>query len=425
MKYWKFQSDSFVNLNIIYFLKWLILGSLAGSVGGIIGAAFVRLIQLSAQANQQQPFLFLLLPLSGSLIVFLYAKFDPGSTGTNMVIQAIHSDEPVKKVNGPLIFVSTIVSHLAGASVGKEGAALQMGGSLGALAAQWAHLDETDQKIMIMTGMSALFGAVFGTPAGAAVFPVEMVSVGVMYYTALLPCLVAAAVGSHIAGLLGVPPEHFVITGYFDTLVLREVITLLVLGIGCALLSVFFCKMLHTAEHAYRHFLPNPYLRIWVGSGLFGLLLFFFGRDYSGSGALLMEHALAGQVPWESFLLKMLFTAVALGAGFKGGEIVPTLTIGACFGCTLSSFLGLDASFGAACGMVGLFVGATNCPMATILLAVEMFGGTGVVSYALVIALAYALSGYSSLYGAQRFMYAKTKARYINRRNDVNEINIT
>lgn len=422
------RPKNFFDLSALYFLKWLVLGALTGVVGGVIGAAFVRLIAFVAACNHADQRLMLLLPVSGCLIVFLYARFNElGSTGTNMVITAIQRDEPVRKINGPLIFVSTIVSHLAGASVGKEGAALQMGGSLGAFAADLFHLDRADRRLMVMTGMSAVFGAVFGTPVGAAVFPVEMASVGAMCYTALLPCLTAATFAAWTAGLLGAPPERFVIQGAealneFSPTALAPFV---LLGIGCALVSVLFCFLLHFSEKTYARFFENRYQRILVGTLLFWGLALLFGTAYNGSGALLIERAVEGEALPYAFLLKMLFTAVALGAGFKGGEIVPTLTIGACFGCAFGGMLGINPSFGAACGMVGLFAGVTNCPMATTFLAVEMFGGEGVLAYALVITLSYALSGYASLYRAQRFVYAKTKARIINRENGKNAVEIT
>lgn len=424
MLYWK--PKNYFDLNLVYFLKWLLAGSLIGLLSGVIGAAFAHMISFAAKLNLHCfPYLMILMPIAGCIIVWLYSYFhELANSGTNMVIEAVHSNENMRKINGPLIFVSTILSHLAGASVGKEGAALQIGGSLGSGIGELLHLDESDKKIIIMSGMSGMFGAVFGTPAGAAVFPVEMISVGVMYYTALLPCLAASIVGAYTAAALGVLPEHFLIHGMETALSYRNIFPLLFLGIGCALVSILFCRVLKMSAKLYQKYTSSPYQKVLLGSVLFWALVFLFGSDYTGSGTILIEKAIEGNVDYSSFLLKMIFTAVALGAGFKGGEIVPTLTIGASFGAAFGSILGLDPSFGASLGMVGVFAGVTNCPMATTLLAAEMFGGQGLLCYVLVIILAYALSGYSSLYAAQRFMYAKTKARYINRYKQQNEVDI-
>ncbi len=409
--------QTFVRLNAVYFFKWLLLGSLVGAAGGLIGGGFANLIEFFTAYYRAHSYMMGILPFSGLLIVFLYEKFHEfNNSGTNMVITAIHNNERIHRRNGFLIFGATILSHMGGASVGKEGAALQIGGCLGTFFGEIFHLDRYDKNIMIMCGMAGVFSAVFGTPIGAAIFPIEMISVGVMYYTALYPCLLASIAGTYFAKLLGAPADIFQIRVTISDIAPVYILMAAVFGALCALLCIFFTKALGMSGKLYQKYIPNPYVRVVFGAGLYTLLILIFGKTYSNSGMNLIHSAIYDTVPLEAFLLKMLFTCVALGAGYKGGEIVPTLTIGCCFGYLLNTVIGLDPHFGAALGMIGLFAGMTNCPISSVFLGIEMFGADGAVYFAIVVFLAYALSGYMGLYKAQTFMYAKTKAKYINRK---------
>ena len=260
-----------------------------------------------------------------------------------------------------------------------------------------------------MCGMSAVFAALFGTLAAAAIFPLEVASVGLLYHGALIPCMFSAYLGAGIARLMGAEGEHFTVMdmpGYSLAGAARVVI----LAILCALVSIGFCELLHGSHKLYGRYLKNPYIRILAASAVFiGLTLVSGTRDYNGGSMQLIERAMEGQVRGQDFLLKALFTAVALGAGFKGGEIVPTLCVGATFGCAAGHVLGLSPSLCAACGMAALFAGVTNCPVSTLLIAIEMFGGEGLPFYALAVAVAFAMSGRYSLYGSQRTVVERLK----------------
>lgn len=407
----------FFELNMEYLAKWLLLATITGLAGGFAGALFSKLIRYASSIYRTHSYMKFLLPISGLATVFMYkALHEDINKGTNMVILAIHSSEPIHKKQGLLIFISAIMSHFGGASVGKEGAALQIGGNLGTLIADAFRLDEYDKKIMIMTGMSALFGSVFGTPIGAAIFPIEVVSIGVMYYTALFPCIISSFFGAWVARKMSAPVSIFRIMGKVGALAPEKLVMAVIIGILCAVMSVLFTDLLKNAGKLYNNLIPNPYIRILVGAGIFTILISIFSPEYySGTGARLIDAALYDYVPPYAFLIKMLMTAVVIGAGFKGGEIVPTLAVGACFGATLGVMLNLDTHFAASLGMLGLFAGMTNCPIASTFMAIEMFGAKGAPYYGIVICLAYALSGYKGLYDAQRFMYGKIKAKYINK----------
>ena len=405
--------------NIRYFIKWSALALVIGSVAGAAGTIFSMGVSWATGFRLSHPSMLFFLPVSGLLIVWMYHSFhEEGNRGTNMVIDAISSNERVTPATGPLIFFSTILTHLGGGSSGREGAALQLGGSIGNSFGEWFKLDERDKKIAIMCGMSAVFSALFGTPVAAAIFSLEVVSIGVLYYAALVPCVFSSFLAVGIARAAGLEGEHFPVE-MIPALDLKAVGLLVLLGILCAAVSILFCVLLHTAEHAYRKYFPDARVRILAGSFLFIALTLLSGtRDYCGSSMELIESSIEGSVRYEAFLMKMLFTAVALGAGFKGGEIVPTLCVGAALGCTFGEITGFAPSLCAACGMAALFAGVTNCPITSLVIALELFGYEGMEYFSIIIAVAFALSGYYGLYASQKFVYSKTRTEFINRRSN-------
>lgn len=405
--------------NIRYFIKWSALALVIGSVAGAAGTIFSMGVSWATGFRLSHPSMLFFLPVSGLLIVWMYHSFhEEGNRGTNMVIDAISSNERVTPATGPLIFFSTILTHLGGGSSGREGAALQLGGSIGNSFGEWFKLDERDKKIAIMCGMSAVFSALFGTPVAAAIFSLEVVSIGVLYYAALVPCVFSSFLAVGIARAAGLEGEHFPVE-MIPALDLKAVGLLVLLGILCAAVSILFCVLLHTAEHAYRKYFPDARVRILAGSFLFIALTLLSGtRDYCGSSMGLIESSIEGSARYEAFLMKMLFTAVALGAGFKGGEIVPTLCVGAALGCAFGEITGFAPSLCAACGMAALFAGVTNCPITSLVIALELFGYEGMEYFSIIIAVAFALSGYYGLYASQKFVYSKTRTEFINRRSN-------
>lgn len=415
MKRWRPKTP--LGINVKYFVKWTIISALVGMAGGLAGSLFSLAVTWVTGLRGEYPWLLFFLPAAGLMIVGLYRLFhEEGNRGTNMVIDSISSNEEVTPATGPLIFVSTVLSHLTGASVGREGAALQLGGSIGGVIGKVIDLDEKDRKVCIMCGMSAVFSALFGTPVAAAIFSLEVVSIGVLYYAALVPCLFASFISLTVAQAFDIPPESYPVP-VVPQGDLQAMVFVIFLAVLCALVSILFCLILHRTERLYKKVLPNPAIRILAGSLLFILLTLISGtRDYTGSGLVLIERAMEGQVTGYAFLLKMIFTAVALGAGFKGGEIVPTLCVGACFGCAVGTLFGMDPAFSTACGMASLFVGVTNCPISSLIIALELFGFAGMRYYAAAVAIAFTLSGYYGLYASQKFVYSKVKTEYINRR---------
>ena len=378
--------------NGVYFVRWTLISLLMGTVCGLVGTAFGFGVAYSQQFFRENPFMLFLMPVSGILIVLVHKALDQvGNKGTNLILESISSTEQIRFSTLPCIFISTILSHLTGASAGKEGA------------------------VAIMSGMSGCFGAIFGTPLAASMFGMEVISVGVAYYAALVPCVFSAFIGSFISSRLGLHGEAFTILRVPE-FSLKPAALIVLLALLGAFVSVCFCILLHEVQKLYKAKLQNVYARILTASALFIGLSLVFGREYCGAGFNLVEAAMEGNVPYEAFLLKMLFTAVALGGGFKGGEIVPTLAVGATMGAAFGNFLGFEPSLCAACGMLALFAGVTNCPVATIFMGFELFGFEGMKYFALAVSVSFALSGYYGLYSSQKFTYSKTRTEFINRK---------
>ncbi|MBE6022317.1 MAG: chloride channel protein [Cellulosilyticum sp.] len=404
-----------ISRRYLIFFKWLVLAFIIGGVVGSIGTLFHYAIDQATTFRINSPWLVFLLPIAGILIVFLYQlASQTEDISTNLVLESIRSSKHLPLIMAPLIFISTTLTHLVGGSSGREGAALQLGGSLSTFIGERFHLDNDDLRILTMCGMSAAFAALFRTPIGATVFSMEVVSVGIMYYVALVPCIISSLLGYAISGYFGVQRTYYELKllSSFDLLTLIQVVGL---GILCALLSILFCKTLHITHKLYAKFLKNPYLRIIVGSLLIiNLNLIIPSNDYLGTGMPTIEKALFGSAHYEAFALKILFTALTLGAGFKGGEIVPSFFVGATFGAAIGPFLGLSSSFSASLGLIALFCGVTNCPMTAFILSTEMFGNHGSIYFMLIIAISYMLSGYSGLYTKQKMMYSKFRPQFLN-----------
>lgn len=397
-------------------LKWIIFAIIVGITVGLCGTAFYFALSLVTVLRTQNSWLIFLLPLGGVGIVAMYRILhNEKDTGTNLVISAIHSDDELPFRMAPLIFVSTLITHLFGGSAGREGAALQMGGSIGNALGRLFRFDDKDKHVMIMCGMSAAFSALFGTPMAAAILPMEMVSVGVMYYIALVPCVISSLVAHGIAYSFGVSNEMFIIRSIPKFGIISS-IEISVLAILCALVSILFCVLLHKSEDLYKRFFANPYVRAIVGGCIIIVLTLLVGnQDYNGTGINIIAHCINGTVRPEAFLLKMIFTALTLGAGYKGGEIVPSFFTGAAFGCLFGNLLGFSPTLCTAVGMTSVFCGVTNCPITSLLISFELFGYDGMPYFLLATALSYMLSGYFGLYRSQKIVYSKYKTNYINK----------
>ena len=400
-----------LKLAVITLFKWLFCSVVCGCFIGSVGAVFHLMLGYVGSLRVEYPFLLFGLPVAGIIIVFMYnIVHEAGNRGTNLVITAIQSNDEVPGRVAPLIIVSTLLTHLCGGSAGREGAALQVGGALGNTFAKLFKFDEKDTRIMIMCGMSACFSALFGTPIASAVFSMEVISVGVMYYAALVPCVLAAFIAQGIASALGLESTHFVV----DEITSFSFINgskFIIMSVLFALASILLCVVLHGTSKLYTDYINNPYIRIIIAGTLVIAMRYIFGTtDYLGAGSDIIARSFVTSCAWYVFLLKMLFPAVTLGGGFKGGEIVPSFFTGAAFGCLFGNLLGFSPTLCTAVGMTSVFCGVTNCPITSLLISFELFGYDGMPYFLLSTALSYMLSGYFGLYRSQKIVYSKYKS---------------
>ena len=395
------------------FIKWTAAAAVIGAACGLVGTLFHFGVHEVTAFRGTHPWVLYLLPLAGLVIVGFYKLTGTDGLGTDDIIDAVHQGKLLPILLLPAIFFGTILTHLCGGSAGREGAALQMGGTIGQYLGRHFQLDDRDLRVATLAGMSAFFSALFGTPLAATVFAIMVISIGVIYHVALYPSLLAALVAYGVSIHLGVEPTRFAVSVPEQTVGMFVRVALL--GVLCALVSILFCQVMHGAGHLMKR-IRNPWLRVVCGGAAIIVLTLIFGTDYNGAGMEIVTAAVEQgivAVPW-AFLLKLIFTAITLAAGFKGGEVVPSFFVGATFGCAAAPLLGLPAGFGAAVGLAAVFCGVTNCPLASTLLAVELFGAEGLLYFALACCLSYMLSGYQGLYSSQTILYSKLKAQFIN-----------
>ncbi|AOR23136.1 chloride channel protein [Clostridium taeniosporum] len=401
---------------VITFFKWVMVAGITGLIGGLVGSAFHISVEYATNLRMKNDWIIFILPLGGIAIIYLYKLFKLGNNmGTNLVIDSIRTDGKVPFVMSPLIFISTVITHLFGGSAGREGAALQLGGSIGSQVGKVLRLDEKDMHLITLCGMSGVFSALFGTPLTATFFSMEVISVGIIYYSSFIPCIVSSIVAYEVSLFFGLEPVRFNIN-IIPSFSIENMIRVAALGALCALVSILFCETLHKTNKLLIKLIKNNYIRIFCGGLAIVAFTFLVGcRDYNGAGMDIITNAMNGHAKPEAFILKIIFTVITISVGYKGGEIVPTFFIGATFGCVVGNLIGLDPGFGAAIGVVALFCGVVNTLITSVILSIELFGSGAVILFAIACGVSYMLSGYYSLYSSQKIVYSKLKAEFINR----------
>ena len=410
------KAERFVDKTFESLIKWSLIAVAVSVVVGLIAAGFNFLLSECASLREKYPLILLSLPLCGLAVTAVYhilgLRFDKG---TNMVIMAVRDGEKMTWKNTLSIFFGTVFTHFGGGSAGREGAALQIGGSVGSQIGLLLKFDKQDHRIITMCGMSAGFAALFGTPAAAALFSMEVISVGIMHYSAIVPCVIAAITGLKVSSFFGVKAMSVsvILESTNFTVYLRTAL----LAALCGLLSILFCYMLKMSGKAFGHFFKNQYIKTASGGVIVAALTFIIGTyDYNGAGSDAIMRAFVTPAGAEEFILKMIFTAITLGCGYKGGEILPAFFAGSAFGSFFAPLIGLDCSFGAAVGLCCLFCGVTNCPITAVILSMELFGAEHFIFYLLACSIAYVVSGYAGLYSEQKIVYSKFEPKYIDKK---------
>jgi H+/Cl- antiporter ClcA/PII-like signaling protein len=398
-----------------YLVKWTALSASVGILGGSASAVFLVSLDYATAERLAHPWLLYLLPLGGCLIGLFYQHFGKGCEGgNNLVLEEIH--KPTAGVSGrlaPVILLATVATHLFGGSAGREGTAVQMGGGLAGLLARRLGLDRLDTRILLMAGISAGFGSVFGTPLAGMMFGLEVLAVGRVRFEGLVPCLVASYVGDWTCTLWGVHHTHYLV---HEVPALSGWLVLAVLLASClfGLVSLVFAELTAGLHWLFARLIRwGPGRAILGGFIIIGLVEWLGTRDYLGLGIpMIVQSFQPGGVPTWAFAWKVLFTAVTLSCGFKGGEVTPLFFIGATLGCTLGTVLGVAPAFLAALGFVAVFSGAANTPLACTMMGIELFGAPYGGYLATACCFSYIWSGHRGIYLAQVIDTPKADERH-------------
>jgi len=404
------------NLNIstilgLSFLKWIVISTIVGSLVGSAATFFLKSLDIATTLRNDNPWLLFLLPLGGALVSFLYSKYGKNSSkGNNLIIDKINtSKDHIPLRMAPLVFLGTFITHLFGGSAGREGTGVQIGSSIAESIGKLLKLDKTDTKIILMCGISSGFGSVFGTPLAGTIFGLEVAALGTMNYAGLIPCFISAFVGNLMTEVLGIHHTHYSILGIPDITygaLLKVVIAAILFG----LISKLFSELTHKLKEVFSSGFENASIKSFIGGFIIIAFTYIIGtRDYLGLSIPLINDSFTGHVNPFAFLSKIIFTSFTLGTGFQGGEVTPLFVIGSTFGNTLSSILNISPSFLAALGLIGVFAGATNAPITSFILGLEMFGSAGMEFMFMTCAISYLFSGHSGIYTSQKIGISKSR----------------
>lgn len=394
-------------------MKWLVLAGIIGIICGALGAAFHHFLEIVTEIRLEHRWLLWLLPVAGLAITALYKLLRVEGVGTNHVFDAVHHGNGLSSWLIPAVFLGTTMTHICGGSSGREGAALQMGGSVGYQLGKLFRVSDHERRTAVICGMAAFFSALFGTPLAATLFSLMVLNIGAVFYSAFAPALFSALTAMGIAALLGTGPTKFVVEApALDALMCVKVAGL---GLACAMVAIVLYRTMHSAEHWIHKWMPNSWIRAAVGGAVVVAMSLLVGSPrYNGAGMDVITAAIEqGSAQPLDWVLKLVFTAITLAVGFKGGEMVPTFFIGATFGCVVAPVLGIQAGFGAALGLIAVFCGATNSIIPSVFLAIELFGGDGAAYFAIACAMTYVCSGYGGLYHSQKHYTDKWFHTYV------------
>lgn len=397
---------------VVHLARWVALAAASGVLAGVASYAFLESLDRATELRLEHPWLLYLLPVAGAVVGFVYHRWGGrAAAGNELLLEEIHEPTAwVPRRMAPLVFAGTVVSHVFGASVGREGAALQMSGSLTDLMARRLRLGRDDRRVLLIAAIAGGFGAMFGVPLAGAVFALEVQAIGRVRYEALVPALTASIVGDLVVSGLGRSHvEMPVVSLPVDAAVLAKVA---LAGLAFGVVSTAFSSLVHGIKHLSERVIARPVLRPVVGGLATIGLAALVGRDHLGLSLPLVDGALAGIAPAGGvFALKAVFTAIALGFGFPGGEVTPLFIIGATLGGALAVPLGLDVQALSAIGFVAVFAGAANTPLACTIMGAELFGSGSVVVVAVGCVVAYVFSSHRGIYPAQRLDTPKRPRR--------------
>jgi H+/Cl- antiporter ClcA len=390
-----------------YFFKWLALAGIVGILAGSACAFFLFALAWATATRSAHLWLVWMLPLAGFATGWLYLRYGQRVEGGIRMLadEAVTPGQGVPLRMAPMVLGATVMAHLFGASVGREGTAVQMGGALADQVTQWCRLAQPDRRLLILAGMSAGFAALFGTPLAGAVFAFEVLTLARLrtfaWPAAILPCLAAAFLGDRVGLCWGVQHTHYVVAS-LATLTPAALLAVLGAGIAFGIAALIFTSATHYLAAAMKRRVAYAPLRPFIGGCIVALAVWLAASDrYIGLGIPVILEAFAHPLPIFDSLAKTAFTVVSLGTGFKGGEVTPLFFIGATLGNALAPLLQLPFPMLAALGFVGVFAGAAKTPLVCTVMAIELFGPAIAPFAALACAVSYLCSGRAGIYRAR------------------------
>jgi H+/Cl- antiporter ClcA len=397
-------------------LRWMPVAIAVGVLAGSASALLLVSLTWATQIRESHIGIVALLPLAGLAVGALYWYAGRSvDAGNNLILEELHAevhdpDAVIPFRMTPLILLGTFVTHLFGGSAGREGTAIQTGASLADQLCRPLRMTGPERRIVLMMGISAGFASVFGTPLAGTVFGLEVLSLGALSYEAIVPCVVASFIGEMVTRAWGVSHTRYTVDSV-PAMNLRGLLCAMAAGIAFGLMAMLFAKLTHAIKHLGARYIAWPPLRPFVGGAIVAAVVFSLGtahtRRFLGLGVPEIVAAFHTILPPFDFAAKTLFTSVTLGMGFKGGEVTPLFFIGATLGNALSHILPLPPSLLAGMGFVAVFAGAANTPIASTLMAVELFGAEAGAYAGIACILSYLFSGHSGIYTAQRIGRAK------------------
>ncbi len=391
---------------------------------GVVIGSFLVLLNFVTSFREANWGLIFLLPFLGVFTVYAYKNFSKGSErGNNYIIDSIHLDERLPLRMSLFSYIFTLLSHLAGASVGREGTGVQIGGTIGSKVSDYLKLSTESKRILTKAGISAGFGAIFGTPLGGAFFGLEMTSIGKISYESMVPCLISSYVATLVSGFFPIKHLSYQIVE-MPAFSVKLLAVVLLAGLLFGFVGRLFIKLVSLVKDFYSRYFKN-YLTKALAASLVVLvfLLILNFRKYGGLSLWMLDEAFAGTGSFVDGAMKFIATVLSLGAGFIGGEATPLFDIGASLGGSLGLLFGLEASLFAALGLIGVFGSATNTPLTTIMLGIELFGIAALPYYILIAVVSYYVIGHNSIYTSQRVEIAKFSDASDCRGKSVKEIN--